>query len=124
MKSHTIIFFFILIIASQYSCTQKIDEKVVPPADLLPKEEMIDILTDFEIYDALMMTKQKNDRIHFEYDKLYFYNSILEKYNITRDRFQRSYTYYQEDHKQMDAIYEDVLTKLSKMKTETESGND
>ncbi len=115
---------FLISTVGLLGCTQKIEQKPVRPIDLISRDSMIDILTDFEIYDALMMTIQKKDRIHYEYDKLYYYNSILEKYNITNDRFQQSYTYYEEDENQLDAIYDDVLTKLSKMKAETEAGKD
>ena len=42
----------------------------------------------------------------------------MEKYGITRDKFERSMEYYQSDLKVLDEIYEEAITKLSKLKTE------
>ena len=104
-------------------CTRKIDrESVTPPPDLIPKDQMVDIFADLKLFDAIIAAKQKKKDKNFEIDsvKYYLHNSILEKHNITRERFERSFEYYQSDMDMLDEIYEDAITRLSKLKSETE----
>ncbi len=103
-----------------FSCTPAIDRLQPPPDDLIPHDEMINIIVDLRLMDAILSTKQKTKAKDSENTKYYLHNSILEKYGITRDRFERSYAYYQQDLKILDDIYAEAITRLSKMKSELE----
>lgn len=102
------------------SCTPAIDRLQPPPDDLIPRDEMINIVVDLRLMDAVLSTKQKAKAKDAENTKYYLHNSILEKYGITRDRFERSHAYYQQDLKILDDIYAEAITRLSKMKSELE----
>ncbi len=102
-------------------CTYNISEKnKKPPANLISRDEMVDIITDLHLYDAVMKEKQNshNDILKSKY---YLYQTVMEKYNITREQFESSVKYYQRDLDEYDGIYEDVIAKLSKMKAEADS---
>ena len=81
---------------------------------------MVDIIVDMHIFDAVMASEQKKVGKKVQNQKYYLYNSIMEKHNITRERFEKSFKYYQHDFEVMDDIYADVITKLSIMKSEVE----
>jgi DNA-binding Lrp family transcriptional regulator len=104
-------------------CTHKINENKPVPDDLIPKEQMVDIFVDLKIMDAILASKQRKKEQDQQLTKLYLHNSIMEKYGITRDRFERSVEYYQRDLKVLDEIYEEAITKLSKMKSEEGKNN-
>ena len=106
------------------SCTQKIKDEAIPFENLIPREEMVDIIVDLQIYDAVISSQQKRKRNskEIDYNKYFLHNSILNKYEITRDQFEKSFKYYQHDLGVLDEIFADAITKLSKMKSETELG--
>lgn len=120
MKTVFIIALPFLLFFSLASCTKRVEDKVKPPDDLITRNEMVDIITDMHIFDAVMASEQKKGGKNVQDQKYYLYNSIMEKYNITRERFEESFKYYQRDFEVMDDIYADVITKLSIMKSEAE----
>jgi hypothetical protein len=104
-----------------FGCTQKIESVVEPPEDLIPQDQMVDIVTDLFILEAILIDKQRKKSDDFNFSKYYIHNSILEKYNITRKSFEDSFNYYAHDLKTMDDIYADAITKLSKMQGEVKT---
>ena len=48
------------------------------------------------------------------------YTSLLEKYHVSRKRFEQSFDYYATDLNEFDEIYAEVITRLSKLKAEIE----
>ena len=56
-----------------------------------------------------------------DFSKYYLHNSVMEKYSITREGFEESFSYYAHNLKVMDEIYAEAITKLSKMQSEIES---
>jgi len=104
-----------------FGCTQKIETAVAPPEDLIPRDQMVDIIADLFIMEAILIEKQKKKSEDFHFSKYYIHNSILEKYNITRKSFEDSFNYYAHDLKTMDDIYADAITKLSKMQEEVKT---
>ena len=116
MKSVKLLILVILIIV--LGCTSEIKESKSPPSDLIPKEQMVDICVDLRLMDAILAAKQRKKDPDQNVNIYYLHNSILEKYGITRERFERSLEYYQLDLKVLDEIYEEAITKLSMMKSE------
>ncbi len=108
----------LLIVLFLSACTNKIDEHVEKPADLIPKDQMVDIIVDLRLMDAILALKQREKEQDIDDSKYFLNNSIMEKYGITHDRFERSLQYYQHDLKELDELNEQALTKLSKLKTE------
>ena len=111
---------YILSLLLFFGCTQKIETVVIPPENLISQDQMVDIVVDLLIYDAIMVKKQKKNSKDLDSTKYYLHNSIMEKYNITRERFDASFNYYAHDLKVMDGIYAEAITKLSKMQGEIE----
>lgn len=104
-----------------FGCTQKIETVFDPPENLIPQDQMVDIVVDLLIIDAILVKKQKKKSKDLDFSKYYLHNSIMEKYNITREGFEESFNYYAHNLKVMDEIYAEAITKFSKMQGEIES---
>ena len=118
MISHRIIQFLLLLLC--LGCAPTIDHRESPPEDLIPREVMVDVIVDLKMMDAILTTKQKAKAKDIDATKYYLYNSVLDKYKISREQFERSHSFYQQDLKIMDGIYAEALTRLSKMKSSPE----
>ena len=115
-NSSSYIIFLVFVILS--GCTTDISEKRGnPPPDLIPRNEIVDVIADMHLYDAVMKEKQKKHR-DVQKSKYYLYQTVMDKYHITREQFESSLTYYQQDLDEYNKIYDDVIEKLSKMKAE------
>jgi hypothetical protein len=110
MRNTLFIFVFSLIIGA---CTSNTIYK--KPDDLIPKKEMVDLLTDIYIANAATNIKTKNLERNLNYMPL-----IHEKYGIDSSRFQRSNVYYMSRADDYEAIYKKVETRLKKMLDTTE----
>lgn len=104
-----------------FGCTQKIETVAEPPNNLITQDQMVDIVADLVILDAILIKKQKMKSDDLDSTKYYLHNSILVKYNISRESFDDSFNYYAYNLKTMDDIYAKAITKLSKMQGEIES---
>ncbi len=120
MKQAHIIFILFISLTLQPGCTEKVRVKAIPPVNLIPRDEMVDVIVDMHLYDAIIWKEQKTKLKKIQVEKLFLYESILEKYHITKEQFESSMGFYQSDLEVLDEIYADVITKLSKMKSETE----
>jgi len=114
----TICIFSLLII---FGCTQKVETLITPPENLIQQDKMVDIIVDLLIMDVTLGRKQKKKSKDLDFSKYYLHNSILEKYDITREDFEASFNYYAQHLKMMDAIYAEAITKFSKMQGEINS---
>lgn len=117
MKLITGILCFLLV----FGCTHIIETVVEPPENLIPQEQMVNIVVDLLIYDAILVKKQKKKSKDLDFFKYYLHNSVMEKYQITRESFDDSFNYYAHNLKIMDEIYADAITKLSKMQGEIDN---
>lgn len=102
-----------------FSCKQNKEDTttIKEPANLLPTEKMIDLITDVHIAEALIQQHQAHDQNVNYYTGLY-YKTILKKFNITRKDFHENMEYYSYDSKKLDHIYTEVITNLTKKQTE------
>lgn len=102
------------------SCTQKVNKPAEPPADLIHRDTMVSIFVDLRLMDAVVNFEQRQGNRKIDNLNYQMHNSILEKYGITREQFEDSYTYYQSDMVVFDKIHADAITRLTKMKTQIE----
>jgi len=94
-----ILFISILIV----SCTSKTIFK--KPDDLIPKEQMVDLLVDIQLARGAKSVKNKDGKRNIDYMHL-----VYEKYQIDSTRFVESNFYYTTDVDQ----YADILKKVKK----------
>jgi len=106
MKQVIYIFFILIILAS---CTSRTIYK--KPEDLIGKEKMIDIWTDFYIAVGAKSVKTKE----LEKDKNYI-PLVLEKYDIDSLQFSRSNIYYTSRIEEYEKMFKEVQKRLNDLK--------
>lgn len=116
----TVAALFFLVALGFAACTQKVNKEMEPPADLIPRDTMVSIFVDLRLLDAVVNAEQRKSNPKLQDVNYFLHNSILEKYKITREQFEASYTYYQTDLAVLDGIYADAITRLSLLKTKTQ----
>jgi len=99
------------------ACTQRFEKEAVVPENLIPQETMVDIFVDLRLLDATVNLEQKKRNRKTNDLSYHLHNSIMDKYVISREQFEASFHYYQNDLEILDEIYMDAITKLSKMKS-------
>jgi hypothetical protein len=100
-------------------CSTKIDKKPDIPEDLIHRDTMVNIIADLTLMDAIVFFEQRKGTTKTNEISYFIHNSIMEKYDMTRDRFERSFVYYQHDLVEFDKILAGVITRLTILKSET-----
>jgi hypothetical protein len=101
---------FMIILSSLVSCKQINDDK---PSDLIPQKQMIEVLVDIHVADAVVEQKYGTANPNLALTSA-LYSRIYQNYNITAAQYKTSYKYYEAHPKLMDDMYEQVITELSK----------
>jgi hypothetical protein len=101
---------FIIILLSSIGCKHIADDK---PAGLVPQDQMIQILADIHIADAVVDQKSGQQATNLPLTNA-LYTRIFQNYHITAAQYKASYKYYEVHPKLMDDIYTQVITELSK----------
>lgn len=91
------------------------------PADVLPKDKMILVLTDVQEIEAQIQAQglERNDstkQVAYGY-----YKTIFNKHKITPETFKKSFDFYQSHLEMMDKMYDEVIINLSKKEAEEAS---
>ena len=98
----------ILIVAA---CSPQI-KRPSPPKDLIPREQMVNLMQD------LILMESHLELSYGQINKFYkILNTssdyILEKHHISRDRYDRSFTYYASNQEEMSSLYQKILDNLN-----------
>lgn len=110
-------FFFLALVMS---CS---NDEVRIPNDILSEKQMISILIDVHLSDALAASeKLKEVRTLNQVKKLYFL-SVLEKHQIDEESFEKSLTFYKAHPAVFYDLYEEVLIELTKRDAELSGEN-
>ncbi len=103
------IFYIIIALLVLFSCTGRTIYK--KPDDLIPKEQMVDLWVDIIIADGASNIKNKKAQRKINYMRF-----IYQKYQIDSTRFMRSNIYYTSKVEEYEKMFEDVSSKLKKIK--------
>jgi hypothetical protein len=92
------------------------------PSDVLTREQMIPLLVDIHLTEASLKLNQSN--IKPGEIKLYYssaYTPIFKKHKTSPKQFEQSIQWYTKHIDQLDEIYTEVITRLSKLETQLKS---
>lgn len=103
-----IVYIFVLSVLA-VSCTSNTILK--KPKDLIPKDEMVNIITDMLIASSAQQIKNKDLMRNVNYFPL-----VFEKYHIDSTRFKSSNFYYTSQIDEYDVILKEVKERLSAQK--------
>ena len=98
-----------LIIAS---CSGQI-ERLPKPDNLIPKEKMIDVLTDLTKLEGLVQNKYGQVSRYYRVMTASG-DSLLKVHYVNRKQFEESMDYYGSRQEEMAAMYDEVLERLNK----------
>ena len=102
-----------------YSC---INKKEITGNDFIPREAFVDVLVDIHLVDGI--TNDRKFYRRYESDSLDLLSPILEKHNISRQKFDTTLYQYSRYPRLFDEVYNDVLMKLNIMMDENDQSED
>jgi hypothetical protein len=98
-----------------FSCSQPKDER---PADVLPPAKMAIILADIQIADASIQMRGLGTNDSTKLIASGYYRGIFEKRKISEKSFRNSFNWYSHHPADMTAMYENVITEISRRESE------
>jgi len=101
------ILFILSIIIISSSCSNKLEN----PEIIISADSMAIILADVHLADATLSVMMNKKEKYNDIES--YYNSVLQKYNISRARLDSSISYYSSRGDEFEKIYEDVMFILS-----------
>ena len=98
-----------------FSCTGK--EEIPDSSDLIPRKDLIPILTEIHIADGLLPNRKIQNWI-LSVDSVSTYYYIIEKHGYKKETFDKTMHYYfVKKPKDLIKIYDGILGKLSEMES-------
>jgi hypothetical protein len=95
-----------------FSCEEAVVNK---PKKLVPKNVMINMLTDIHMAEAIFQTKRMSSEELRKFTDADFYHSVLKKYNVADTTFEQSLVYYASLPTEYEKIYVRVIGKLNEL---------
>jgi hypothetical protein len=93
------------------------DSERIPPADIIPRDSFVALLTDVQLLEAV--SKQKMIRTDNPGPRIArYYKKTFEKFEVSEELFLASFKWYYEDPEDMISIYEEVLNELVNRQSE------
>ena len=111
------VFSIIAILLLTVSCQEV--ERMEKPRDLIPKEKMVDVLTEL----SLMNAARNYNKYVLEQKGVKLEEHLWKKFDIDSLQFVRSSNYYAENYKEYNDIYMDVKDSLEVLKVYYDSIN-
>ncbi|TND08244.1 MAG: hypothetical protein FD123_2499 [Bacteroidetes bacterium] len=96
-----------------FACGEK--KTAVPvPADLIPRDKMVEVMTDVHLLEAAMQISSVPGPEHKEFANY----DIFKKYGYTHDQYERSIAWYSTRLEDFDKMYDEVLARISRKMAE------
>lgn len=83
------------------------------PDNLISKDSMISVMVDIHIADAVGDQRYGTDKPNRDFTNA-VYARIYQNHHITADQYKTSFAYYEAHPADMNKMYEQVITELSK----------
>ena len=107
--------FILIILTSCYNENKKVPEE---PSHFLSEDELVEIMTDVQLAEAILSFDKSHKSAKKEDFKDSVYKVIFNKYNITAEQLTDNITYYNNDPKNMERLFEVVMSNLSQLQSE------
>jgi hypothetical protein len=92
-------------------CTFACDQTLGPPKNVLPEKKMVSIMADLHVAEAKVKAlgvSQDSARSLFSIYEI----QILDKHNVSPDKYLHSYQYYLDNHRLMTRVHQATLDTL------------
>jgi hypothetical protein len=91
------------------------------PADILPREKLIEVLVDVQLAEAKIQTENLMLKDSTKTIAYGYYKYIFNKHKIDSVVFKKSIIYYSQHLNELDKIYDEVITGISKRQAESQA---
>ncbi len=88
------------------------------PDDIVQFDTMVDIIVDMQLTEATLHELKLNGKYDDEIAAEAF-GKVFKKYNINKERYEKSRKFYNENLDVNEKIYENVIEKLIRLRDET-----
>jgi hypothetical protein len=112
------LFSFLFIAVLLTSCYTENRPEVNPPDKLLSEEVIINMLTDIQLAEGIIVDQRSAKTNVSRSFKDSLYQVIFDHYQVTAQELNENLDYYNNNPEQMEDIYEEVLSRLSQKETE------
>jgi hypothetical protein len=112
-----------LILITITACYHVNESETAAPDPLIPKEEMVHILTDLYLTKGSLAYHrlENKDKDFIKEISPVYYKQLFDKYHIDHRILKENLNYYNSDPKNMESILEKVLENLSRLQSEVET---
>ncbi|MBE0650145.1 MAG: DUF4296 domain-containing protein [Bacteroidales bacterium] len=106
-------FFFLFLMTLLLSgCYKDNKLKFTKPADLIPENELADIIKEMDVIQGIVSYNRTHD-IKSPSAEQEYYNALFKHYGVTAEQIRQSMSYYISLGKPMADIYDKVLSQFS-----------
>jgi hypothetical protein len=101
-----------------FSCAPKEDlssEKV--PVNIIQPDSMVDVIVDMQLTEAVMREHRLTGKFEDSLAIVSF-EKVFVKHNINKEKFEESLSFYKQNLRLYEKIYENVITRLSQLQSE------
>ena len=115
---------FILVsccVALLSGCAEKVAEN--QPSDLIPRDSIIEVMKEISLVEAVYQKRMINT-LNQRDSAITLFAKIFAEYNISQDRFTRSFEWYKRDPNEAEKLFDDIISKLSKLDAEVKASAD
>jgi hypothetical protein len=101
-----------------FSCAPKEDlssEKV--PVNIIQPDSMVDVIVDMQLTEAVMREHRLTGKFEDSLAIVSF-EKVFIKHNINKEKFEESLSFYKQNLRLYEKIYENVITRLSQLQSE------
>ncbi len=117
MRKSFISFTSLALLVFLFSGCYKVNKmEVKKPDNLIPKDKMIDILTDMEIIQGAAIYSREHYPQYNGIEKSY-YQTLFNHYHVTESQIRANMDYYNNQGDEMADIYDKVMSKLTEKQT-------
>ena len=104
-----------------FSCAPKQDlsEKNVPENIIRP-DSMVVIIVDMQLAEAVLQEMRRTGKFE-ESIAITSFKKIFTNHNISKEKYEKSIAYYEQNLETYEKIYEKVITRLSQLRAEVKN---
>jgi hypothetical protein len=110
---YKLLFFLLTILIIIGGCADDSEKNIIPRKELIP------VLVDIHLMDAMLSDIEYREQI-IQSDTADYYKAVIRQHGYSKAQFDSSISYYSQDLKKFDKIYQEVLVRLSKLETEAQ----
>lgn len=118
-KQGTISLLIILLTGFALSCSKP---KVVMPAEVIPADTMVKILSDMHLAEAAIQMRNLSGHDSLRSEAFGRYKYIFEKYKVSATDFEKSFKWYSGEPELFSKIYDSVIVHLSEGQAKAAGG--